>query len=59
MEPVLPDEPVEEGDFDLDVRLQPVARASKVKGAQCPSDQGTTCVTCTLPNISGCQAGCS
>ena len=57
MEPVLPDAPVEESEFDLDVRIRATQR--RPKQAQCPSDQGTTCVTCTIPNISGCQAGCS
>jgi hypothetical protein len=49
MEPVLPDAPVEESEFDLDVRLHAVARhvgaMERVPGAS-PGD------TCT------CQAGC-
>jgi hypothetical protein len=44
MEPVLPDEPVEEGEFDLDVKLQPVARDVSVASAEKPNTPGKECV---------------
>jgi hypothetical protein len=41
MEPVLPDTPVDESEFDLDVRLQPIARdaSDELKPSEdCPQD---------------------
>jgi hypothetical protein len=55
MEPVLPDAPVEESEFDLDVRLQPVARhvgAGPAREGAAPSQEQSCWDTCT------CQAGC-
>jgi hypothetical protein len=54
MEPVLPDAPVEESEFDLDVRLEAVARhaADSVlasEGKDCPdapSNYDSCAVTC-------------
>jgi hypothetical protein len=45
VEPVLPDEPVEESEFDLDVRLQAVPRhVSADQGQQNSPDGGATCM---------------
>jgi hypothetical protein len=50
MEPVLPDAPLEESEFDLDVRLQPIARdasdelqASEGKTVCCPPEDTFVC----------------
>jgi hypothetical protein len=39
MEPVLPDAPLEESEFDLDVRLEAVREHSLAEPAMKPSDQ--------------------
>jgi hypothetical protein len=51
MEPVLPDAPVEESEFDLDVRLTAVARhisddraQAQTNGGTCP--QPSQCIGC-------------
>ena len=55
MEPALPDAPVEESEFDLDVRLQPIAQdASDELQA---SDPGKT-VCCPPENTFVCTEGC-
>ena len=48
MEPVLPDAPVEESEFDLDVRLQTVAGHSHEllagsEGQRCPDSPSAYC----------------